>query len=1018
MVALALTHPYLHLSNGLYSSLFMFKLASVLLLISSVFRAQEVRVPDLSAKSLYYSKESNLLYAAVGATSPYMANTIAIIDPSDGSVAGSIPVGLDPGQMAASDDGQYLYVALDGENRMQRIRLADGTPEPEFAIDFPIETSSVISYLPRVTLGLKVIHGTPDTIAVVQGQRGGGLMGIAVYRNGVQLPKITSPSVGCSDLAYGATPDTLWCFSYLGQLYKLYVDDQGISVAGNPLLGLSGVSCGNFQFHGRLLYCNTGPPHAIDPENALILGSYSNWETRVGTGGFAVDEDAGVIYFARRDGYWTLLYSFDLTRFTVMGVFVSGLVNDSENPGMAGQPQVLILCGPEELAAIDSENGHIFFFNRSQIRPLIIPPPTVTDLGNGARMLSLLNNEIAYDPNSDRILAATPNAPGGNTLVAVDPASLTPGPQFWIGSDPSHMAISPDGRYLYQSLGGEVSIRRVDLKTWTTDLWVPVRDVTEFPFAAYFTRVTSLLVLPGSGESIAVAQGRPGFRTTLAIYDGTTPRPVIPGIGDPPVDVIQLDSSGRRLFTLDNQDTSFAFATYAIGPDGVYLQSKGPRSGGFYADMKCQNDVCFTTAGDVIDTRTNKKLGRCNVDRVLANDGVSAVLPDVPNRRVYFGGVLFGVNEVVLTSCNLDTFLPAETVAISGPASAPRNLLFWRSDQLAFASDDGIVTVPKAAFQPIPPAPLPVPALRGPYVHLSLPHNAAAYDAVQKKLYVAVPPASLDEGFIDPKTYGNSIAIVDPATGTVKSTIPVGGNPVALDVCDDGSCLWVQLGQADTVLRLNLLTASVDYRIVLPAAPTALRVQPGHPESVVIAYGTKIGLYVKGVAVGNAADLGLASTTSSIEFGPDTNTVYADSTLPVNRSFVQLRIGPSGLSLQQIVTPAFLGEKIHRAGNRFYDDVGHVFDVQSLQLVGQTRLLQEAAVDSQNGRLYGSFPNTLYAYDTDGLTLIGTWPLSFYGLFGPPRGWVPCGPDRIAGFSTGIDFYTFDTITPGLPTPR
>src|SRR5206468_4124532 len=127
------------------------------------------------------------------------------------------------------------------------------------------------------------------------------------------------------------------------------------------------------------------------------------------------------------------------------------------------------------------------------------------------------------------------------------------------------------------------------------------------------------------------------------------------------------------------------------------------------------------------------------------------------------------------------------------------------------------------------------------------------------------------------------------------------------------------------------------------------------------AYGTKIGFYEKGLAVGNATDLGLASSTSSIEFGTDTSTVYADSRLAVDRSLVQLRVGLSGLSVQQTVTPYSLGEKIHRAGNRFYDDEGRVFDLQSLRLVGEPRRLQQAAVDAQNGRLYGSFPDTLYA---------------------------------------------------------
>ena len=84
------------------------------------------RVPiylSLTAKDLIYDKTRQRLYASVSGGA--QANTIAVIDPLTGATGPSIPIGNNPGKLAMSDNGQYLYVALDVNAGLKIPKSAD-----------------------------------------------------------------------------------------------------------------------------------------------------------------------------------------------------------------------------------------------------------------------------------------------------------------------------------------------------------------------------------------------------------------------------------------------------------------------------------------------------------------------------------------------------------------------------------------------------------------------------------------------------------------------------------------------------------------------------------------------------------------------------------------------------------------------------------------------------------------------------------------------------------------------------
>lgn len=84
--------------------------------------------------SLVYESNSNRLFASVPASDSANPNTIAIIDPVTATITGHIAVGNDPGVLAVSSDGNYLYVALNGAHSIQRINLSTNAVEQTFSL--------------------------------------------------------------------------------------------------------------------------------------------------------------------------------------------------------------------------------------------------------------------------------------------------------------------------------------------------------------------------------------------------------------------------------------------------------------------------------------------------------------------------------------------------------------------------------------------------------------------------------------------------------------------------------------------------------------------------------------------------------------------------------------------------------------------------------------------------------------------------------------------------------------------
>ncbi len=84
-----------------------------------IFLAPDINAATLSttslsiqAQTMVWEPTSGRFYVSVGPGDPNWPSSIAIVNPNTALVEDSIPIGDNPGALAVSNDGRYLYVAL------------------------------------------------------------------------------------------------------------------------------------------------------------------------------------------------------------------------------------------------------------------------------------------------------------------------------------------------------------------------------------------------------------------------------------------------------------------------------------------------------------------------------------------------------------------------------------------------------------------------------------------------------------------------------------------------------------------------------------------------------------------------------------------------------------------------------------------------------------------------------------------------------------------------------------------
>jgi hypothetical protein len=371
----------------------------------------------------------------------------------------------------------------------------------------------------------------------------------------------------------------------------------------------------------------------------------------------------------------------------------------------------------------------------------------------------------------------------------------------------------------------------------------------------------------------------------------------------------------------------------------------------------------------------------------------------------------------VATSPTLTSVSPASVTA--GGADVQITLLgsnftaacevSWNNQQLAITSvtDTQIVaSVPSSAMvnaaassiivtngpgtAPSSPVPFNVLPDLGPNASiaaLNLSGRDLAWDAQRGLLYVAVP-------ITDP-IFPSTIAVVDPATVTIRQTVPTVPDPRVFDLSDDGQFLYSGSNSSATVQRYTLPSFAIGLTIptgagAAPGAagtvnsctfPVEVKVAPGHPQEIAVTSGNVnietigcggMAIYDGAVVRPNLPNPYLDFT--NIAWGADDTTLFGQTWQGIMpQSLLSALITPQGVGKVQSINGGGLGARVHydAATNLLYSDSGVITDPVHATQVGAFPSGGLVTIDSARMRAYILTATT---------ALSPTWALQIYNL--------------------------------------
>jgi len=237
---------------------------------SAPFMFTVYRAVPLEASDVVYDPIGKRLWASLPASASRNPNTVVSINPANGAIGKPIAMSYDPQRLAVSDDGQYLYVALNGSNQIQRIVLKTRTIDRTFPI--PVDPA----YGQTIAQYMNVVPGSPELLVTALFRNASPAEdGIALYNDTGLVNWLVNdyqygyPSV--DSFTFAGTPPVVYTvpFTVKTSFFQIY-DVNGA--------GIAAVSAG---------YSNTYENSAIASDGTLLYiadGSVWNPTTQAEVG--------------------------------------------------------------------------------------------------------------------------------------------------------------------------------------------------------------------------------------------------------------------------------------------------------------------------------------------------------------------------------------------------------------------------------------------------------------------------------------------------------------------------------------------------------------------------------------------------------------------------------------------------------------------------------------------------------------------------------------------------------------
>jgi|LakMenEpi03Aug12_release.lakeMendotaPanAssembly.Ray.scaffolds.fasta_scaffold92587_4 hypothetical protein len=322
---------------------------------------------------------------------------------------------------------------------------------------------------------------------------------------------------------------------------------------------------------------------------------------------------------------------------------------------------------------------------------LVLSVPFLTFGQLQVNVIQLTTNDLVYDTNTNRIYASIPSANGanGNSIGIINPNTYILEETVFIGSEPSEMAISDNGEFIYTGFLSSATVRRFKIATKTAEIQFPLgSDSFSGPFFAY-----DLSVMPGNSHAVAVSrrvQNSTGFYG-VAIYDDGIPRPTTTISTFPNNDSYVINfTSPTSMYGFNNQSTGFDLNRLSVNNGGVTeISNTGSIVYNFSINnFIVKNNRLYFDFGSIIDV-TNSPF---NIGQFSGANG--RVMYDNYNNLVCFATYDSGGN-IIFKRFNPNTFLLVDSKIVNQAYGSVKHIISCGNGCYAFNTNDNNVVVIK-----------------------------------------------------------------------------------------------------------------------------------------------------------------------------------------------------------------------------------------------------------------------------------------------------------------------------------
>jgi hypothetical protein len=310
-----------------------------------------VSMVPVAANDIAWDQVSQRFYLSVASANATNANTITALNPQTGALGSSVSTGSEPGRLAVSTDGSYIYAGLNSAGSVHRYTL----PALQSDINIPLGSSTSGPYY---AIDVEAEPGSSHSVAVSRGGAGSNIRevgGILIYDDAVarqqSVPGFGPGSWPIDSLVWNSNGQSLYGIDTEAGTNAVYI--MSVSATGVQLQTQSSAaptSFGNYlHFDSTTGYIYSDSGKVIDPTTNAVIGSFPLGALQGGFNGIPVmvqDGKLNIAYFLGQTvsvgpGNY-VIEAFDLTHFTLLGVIP--ITN------VSGTPSRLIRWGSNGLA--------------------------------------------------------------------------------------------------------------------------------------------------------------------------------------------------------------------------------------------------------------------------------------------------------------------------------------------------------------------------------------------------------------------------------------------------------------------------------------------------------------------------------------------------------------------------------------------------------------------------------------------------------------------------------------------